>query len=271
MSMTESIHALARFSLTTDSTFQPSLKHHTTTMAETPTEAACSTALRVTTISSVARTTTARAQVLNLPELVENILTFLPPLDIHNARRISKTWNYQYLNSAKVLQSAVLVPNTLTPKMVPAQSSVQGHTDQYHCCLPFYVVRYEIKLHNIFAYESEDQERRLFGVYYGESMVIPKLALTNRNYKANADDYATCPPCSTIGMELAIPGVQCVVYNPMGVLVRDIVETGVKLLGPEPRFIEEWGKLRLDFGSNAWARPGEETLGPASLCRCIIG
>lgn len=53
---------------------------------------------------------TARERALALPEIVENIMSLLPPTSIHKARLVNNLWHHQFEHSKAIEEAYVLKP-----------------------------------------------------------------------------------------------------------------------------------------------------------------
>ena len=196
--------------------------------------------VNIATAAAPVANTPARDRVLGLPELVENILSFLSPEDILRARRVSKLWYSQYVNSKRIRRLAVLTPITCEPEVRfrqgPYHSYMLSHGSQT-CCMPhyagdYYGDDYPITVHPLINYGAIDKEE-----FEGwEEHHKHGIEFNNPRYENQRNDFATDPPCSTLGVGLSYFWSEhedhCIVHNPEGLRLGEIMDTVHKMLEP---------------------------------------
>lgn len=149
--------------------------------------------------------TSARNKMLDTTELLENVMLNLPPHDIHNAKRVSKTWKALYDTCTNIRLAGVITP--LIGRMHPTYEE----TTDIGLLPRTWEYCYYLRDHCIFV---SDLDRA----------TVADLM----------DCYVISPPCCTVGMSVAFgPSflhdvdprdrsyMQCGVYAPSGVRFKD--------------------------------------------------
>ncbi len=195
----------------------------------------------------------AAAAALGTYELLEHILTFLPPRSIETAKRVCKAWKHIIKSSKRVQKAAVLLP------MVPSNKFLRFQRERLpgNASLPRYDAprATSIRLHpDLAASRDESGAARRFSMteickqtssWFGlppfhrrETLPVKQI----RKFQSAQDCFATHPPCGVIGMQLReslMPKewTECVVYVPEGVRIRDLVAVARALLR-QTRFVD---------------------------------
>jgi hypothetical protein len=186
----------------------------------------------------------ARDSALNIPEVVEHIIWFLPGGAIHRAKTTCKMWYRLITTSPKIRKVTVLRPVVPSAFGLYAQGRTPSGGPRYkvHMKLHFLLDGYR----NCGAGQAGlkvielplNPNRRT--PPHNDSVTWPQLLSGDSLWTALhrvAQDFAASPPCSALGMnvttslETTVPGLtSCVIYVPDGVRMEHIIETGQKLI-----------------------------------------
>lgn len=162
---------------------------------------------------------TALDTTLQICELLEAILLYLPPSQITQAMRTSKNWHSLIQNSIRLEQRRIL---RTQPSLVP-NAHHAGEWD------PEYEPGEKIRVHPIFYYES-------FAVLNRHNKVHFAFQLDSSSGAEVMHEFACLPPVQKIWLERR-SNIYCVLYVKGGIRIKDIVEIGQAMSdGPEDIF-----------------------------------
>ncbi|KAK4547195.1 hypothetical protein LTR36_001416 [Oleoguttula mirabilis] len=161
-------------------------------------------------------------------ELLEKIITFLPPSDIGNCRRVGPAWNQLVLRSKAIRRLRALRP--LTGPLYGTHTPLRLNAD-----IPEYDGRLGIRIHPILS-SSPGYRRRnsqLLDVYRSIHAFDLPEAWEGGSLQEAQDAFATWPPLAAMSVVVRSPGSFVRLYQTMtacyvsvieGIRVKDLVE-----------------------------------------------
>ncbi len=183
---------------------------------------------------------------LSIPHILKGIICGLPPSDIQQAKKVSKTWQTTCWRSRQIQLAGTATPTTTSSDTFTRS----GHNTTFSsiCCMPSY-----------------DGKMRLHpGLPKGDRSDYSKTSLTfslDGTITADLNDFVTSPRCCVVVLrsdKMEWPPPQhCVVYIPTGVKVRDVVEMAWAMGGSGYFLGSLCGKLMVE---EALACPSEISL-----------
>ena len=150
-------------------------------------------------------------QVLELPELLENIISRLPAHQIYYSKRVAKFWDQLIRSSPAIRKASCLQPSCSTPHGTPKCSYTAQSSIELHPCIK-----------GSWSFTKGDTTYTRFRVdeYYVEAI---------QNFR---DEFATAPRCQATLMEAYHPYpwnpltrlMGCVLYVKGGVKMEDLLD-----------------------------------------------